>query len=130
MNPKLILAVALALLLLVSAPAQGQTPTAAFTFSPEAPVPGQDVQFQATSGAGASHMWDPDDDGAFDDAEGPRAKRSFDAGAHVVRLRARFPDQKIIIGLWNSTGGKAEERVRSSSADKVVTTLTQVLEHI
>jgi len=46
------------------------------------------------------------------------------------RLRARFPDQKIIIGLWNSTGGKAEERVRSSSADKVVTTLTQVIESI
>jgi hypothetical protein len=91
MNPKLILAVALALLLLVSAPAQGQTPTAAFTFNPEAPAPGQDVQFQATTGGGASHMWDLDDDGAFDDAEGPRAKRAFAAGTHVVRLRARFP---------------------------------------
>jgi predicted PurR-regulated permease PerM len=46
------------------------------------------------------------------------------------RMRARFPDQRIVIGLWTSTGGKSEERLRTASADKIVTTLPQALENV
>src|SRR4051794_38970618 len=63
---------------------------APFTFSPGAPVPGQDVHFESTSPDSPAIAWDLDNDGAFDDAEGRRAKRAFDAGAHVVRMRARY----------------------------------------
>src|SRR4051794_35246572 len=63
---------------------------ATFTFSPGAPAPGQDVQFESTSPDSPAIAWDLDNDGAFDDAEGKRAKRAFAAGAHVVRMRARY----------------------------------------
>ena len=42
-----------------------------------------------------------------------------------VKLRARFPKLKIVIGLWSTTQGLADaaRRLRDSGADEVVTTL-------
>ena len=42
-----------------------------------------------------------------------------------VKLRARFPQLKIVIGLWGTTQGvnDAARRLRDSGADEVVTTL-------
>jgi predicted PurR-regulated permease PerM len=42
-----------------------------------------------------------------------------------VKLRARFPQLKIVIGLWGTTQGvtNAARRLRDSGADEVVTTL-------
>jgi predicted PurR-regulated permease PerM len=49
------------------------------------------------------------------------------ARALCKRLRARFPEILIIIGLWEFAGGvlKAQERVRSSCANAVATTLSE-----
>ncbi|MGA2593970.1 MAG: AI-2E family transporter [Bryobacteraceae bacterium] len=48
------------------------------------------------------------------------------------RLRARFPDLKIVVGLWNFSDGGAnyQERLGNAFANTVVTTLKQALEHI
>ncbi|MGH9452172.1 MAG: AI-2E family transporter [Terriglobia bacterium] len=48
------------------------------------------------------------------------------------RVRARFPDVKIVVGLWNFEGGasKAQERVGIGYADRVVTTLADALEEV
>ncbi|MGH9435347.1 MAG: AI-2E family transporter [Terriglobia bacterium] len=48
------------------------------------------------------------------------------------RMRARFPDVKIVVGLWNFEGGagKGQERVGTGCADRVVTTLTEALEQV
>jgi hypothetical protein len=91
MNLPIPLAAALAALFVVAAPAVASEPVASFTYSPTAPAVGQSVQFESTSMPtdGLLTTWDLDDDGAFDDAEGKRAKRSFEAGAHVVRMRVR-----------------------------------------
>ena len=45
------------------------------------------------------------------------------------RLRAKFPDVKIIVGLWNSDGQnkKSSERLQVAGANKVVTTIEQAL---
>jgi predicted PurR-regulated permease PerM len=45
------------------------------------------------------------------------------------RLRARFPDLAIIVGLWQFVGGvpKAQERVSSSCSDAVATSLSEAL---
>ncbi|HEX5413885.1 MAG TPA: AI-2E family transporter [Terriglobia bacterium] len=45
------------------------------------------------------------------------------------RLRTRLPELKIVLGLWNFEGGvsKAQERVGTGYADRVVTTLSDVL---
>lgn len=45
------------------------------------------------------------------------------------RLRARFPDLMIVIGLWEFTGGvlKAQERVGTSCANAVATSLSEGL---
>ena len=42
-----------------------------------------------------------------------------------VKLRARFPQLKIVIGLWSTTQGLADaaRRLRDSGADELVTTL-------
>ncbi|CAN5568511.1 hypothetical protein BH20ACT15_BH20ACT15_01810 [soil metagenome] len=69
-----------------------QVPDAAFTFSPTAPLAGQQVSFISTStdpdGAIATTEWDLDDDGAFDDASGLAASRTFpSAGSFRVAVR-------------------------------------------
>ena len=48
------------------------------------------------------------------------------------RLRARFPDLAIVIGLWGFTGGvpKAQQRVGPGCTDAVATTLSEALLHI
>jgi hypothetical protein len=69
---------------------------AAFTFSPGTPAPGQDVLFESTVTEPAAIAWDLDNDGAFDDAEGRRAKRAFPAGSHLVRMRARHQGQESV----------------------------------
>lgn len=79
-----------AALLVLAAPASAQTPpiTASFTANPEKPALGESVELTATSTGGTVHAWDLDDDGAFDDAGGAKAKTRFDApGLHTVRLR-------------------------------------------
>lgn len=45
------------------------------------------------------------------------------------RLRARFPDQVIIVGLWQFAGGvpKAQERIGPSCIDAVATSLSEAL---
>ena len=66
-------------------------PKASFTVTPAAPVAGEAVTFKSTStdeeGTIASHAWDLDDDGDFDDATGATAKATFGAGEHTVGLR-------------------------------------------
>lgn len=48
------------------------------------------------------------------------------------QLRAKFPEMRIILGLWNFSGGgaKADERLGKAFAVDVVTTLAQALESI
>ena len=74
-------------------------PTAAISVSPAAPAPGDTVQLIATttkpaSQAGtATHRWDLDGDGAFDDATGPTASLpSAPAGTYAVRVQELYPD--------------------------------------
>jgi predicted PurR-regulated permease PerM len=45
------------------------------------------------------------------------------------RLRARFPELAIVVGLWGFSGGvpKAQERVGSNCTDAVATTLAEAL---
>jgi PKD repeat protein len=77
-----------------AASAYAQSPlTAGFQFSPATPAPGETVTFQSTTtggGTGALELaWDLDGDGQFDDGTGEVAQRAYEAGSHVVRLRAR-----------------------------------------
>jgi predicted PurR-regulated permease PerM len=48
------------------------------------------------------------------------------------RLRVSFPKLRIVVGLWNFSGGgvKAEERLEAAFAVEVVTTLAQAVERI
>ncbi len=48
------------------------------------------------------------------------------------RLRAGFPKLRIVVGLWNFSGGgtKAEERLEAAFAVEVVTSLAQAIERI
>lgn len=48
------------------------------------------------------------------------------------RLRVRFPNLPVLVGLWNAEGDveKAKERLRTVGADKVVTTLSEGIEQI
>jgi PKD repeat protein len=69
-------------------------PSASLRFSPAAPAVGGDVTFTSTSadvdGTVALTRWDLDNDGAFDDATGTTATRSFVvAGAFTVKVRVR-----------------------------------------
>ncbi len=67
-------------------------PVARFSASPNPTLVGEAVTFDAGAssdpdGTIASHEWDFDNDGRFDDASGVTATRSFGtAGAHTVRL--------------------------------------------
>ena len=67
-------------------------PVAGFSISPSAPITGQQVNFISSStdpdGAVATTQWDLDDDGAFDDATGLAASRSFASpGTYTVSVR-------------------------------------------
>jgi PKD domain len=86
---------AIALLALLACPAaalaQDQRPAASFSFQPENPRAGQEVRFVSSScdpgGRLVRQAWDLDGDGAYDDAEGPAATRTFsDPGAREVGL--------------------------------------------
>jgi predicted PurR-regulated permease PerM len=48
------------------------------------------------------------------------------------RLRVSFPKLRIVVGLWNFSGGgvKAEERLEAAFAVEVVTTLAQAVERV
>ena len=48
------------------------------------------------------------------------------------RVRARFPESKIIVGFWNSSRDpKAlKERMDNAGADRTVTRLAQAVEHV
>ena len=78
-----------------AAQAQAQAaPVASFSASPESPVAGQQVVLTDTSTGFSptgplTRDWDLDGDGAFDDASGATATRSFPAGEHDVALRVR-----------------------------------------
>jgi PKD repeat protein len=86
---------AVAVLTLLASPAAAlaadQAPDASFSFSPDDPHAGQQVRFESSScdpdGRLVSEAWDLDGDGAFDDARGPVATRTFaGAGGHSVGL--------------------------------------------
>jgi subtilisin-like proprotein convertase family protein len=69
-----------------------EAPTASFTWSPRPAIVGKPVTFTANAadrdGQIASHAWDLDDDGEFDDGAGATARRTFSKpGPAVVRLR-------------------------------------------
>ena len=69
-------------------------PHASFTFSPSSPLTAQTVTFTSNSVPGEGHItsetWDLDNDGAYDDASGHTASRSFATpGSYTVRLRVR-----------------------------------------
>jgi PKD repeat protein len=71
--------------------AADQAPDASFGFSPDDPQTGQQVRFESSScdpdGRLVGQAWDLDGDGAFDDAQGPVATRTFaGAGGHSVGL--------------------------------------------
>lgn len=50
----------------------------------------------------------------------------------VKRLRGRFPDIKIIVGLWTSGGNleKAKARLESAGTNLVVGSLEQAIEEL
>lgn len=76
-----------------AAGAEASAPTASFSFAPAGPVTGTAVSFADTSTAASgrsivSRQWDLDGDGAFDDASGASAARSFVwPGFHTVSER-------------------------------------------
>lgn len=70
-----------------------QLPTASFHYFPANPTAGRAVDFVSVSsdpdGPIVAHEWDLNGDGAFGDASGDRASRTFPAGSHTVGLRVR-----------------------------------------
>jgi PKD repeat protein len=85
LRPGFVAAAALLALAPQGAPA---APLASFSFSPAAPLTGEQVMFVSTStGATAPQQWDLDGDRLCDDATGPTATWSFwPAGAYAVTL--------------------------------------------
>ncbi len=78
-------------------PPPNQAPSASFSQTPAAPVAGQQVSFADTStdadGTIVARAWDLDNDGAFDDATGTGAQRTFAAaGTYTVRLQVTDDD--------------------------------------
>jgi hypothetical protein len=76
---------------------QNRAPVAAFNFAPGSPEVGESVLLTSFSGDPdgplVSQAWDLDNDGAFDDAQGPSATVSFQAaGDHLVRLHVTDRD--------------------------------------
>ena len=74
-----------------------QAPAAQFSWSPTSPETGQTVTFASNSTDGdgtiATHRWDTDNDGSFDDGTATTATRTFtSAGSKTVRLRVTDDD--------------------------------------
>jgi PKD domain len=87
----------LTLLAWPAALAAAQAPDASFSFAPEDPRAGQEVRFESSScdpdGRPVSEAWDLDGDGAFDDAQGRVATRTFaGAGGYSVGLEVTAAD--------------------------------------
>jgi PKD repeat protein len=76
-------------------------PIASFTWSPSAPLTQEQVTFSSNSkgpvnGSITKYEWDLDDDGAFDDATGLTAGRSFrSSGAYNVALKVTDNDNDV-----------------------------------
>jgi PKD repeat protein len=92
--------------------AADQAPDASFSFSPDDPSAGQQVRFESSScdpdGRLVSEAWDLDGDGAFDDARGPVATRTFaGAGGHSVGLEV------------TAAGGATDQSRRTVMVDTV-----------
>src|SRR4051812_20956347 len=69
-----------------------QKPTAAFSFTPASPTAGQQMTFTSSAkdpdGSISSTTWDTDNDGQFNDARGPTARRTFNqAGSYTVSMK-------------------------------------------
>jgi PKD repeat protein len=69
-----------------------QPPTAAFSYTPANPLAGQQLTFTSSSkdadGSIATTVWDTNNDGVFDDAKGPTARRTFSApGTYTVTMK-------------------------------------------
>jgi PKD domain len=87
----------LVVLVPATALAAGKDPSASFSFSPENPRAGDQLQFASSScdpdGRLVRQAWDLDGDGEFDDAEGPVAGARFaGSGAHIVGLQVTDRD--------------------------------------
>jgi PKD repeat protein len=72
--------------------AQAEKPGASFSFAPEDPRAGDNVQFVSSScqpgGRVVSQSWDLDGDGQYDDAQGSRASMTFAApGQYSIGLQ-------------------------------------------
>jgi PKD repeat protein len=90
--------------------AADQLPDADFSFSPDDPRAGQQVRFESSScdpdGRLLREAWDLDGDGAFDDALGPVATRTFTAaGSHSIGLEV------------TAAGGATDQRRRTVMVD-------------
>ncbi|HZB74631.1 MAG TPA: hypothetical protein VE526_00300, partial [Solirubrobacteraceae bacterium] len=88
------LATGLCLAAATAGAASAAVPEASFSVDPAAPVAGEAVVLTDTSTGFSTSQplqrdWDLDGDGAYDDASGATATRSFDAGDHDVALRVR-----------------------------------------
>jgi hypothetical protein len=94
-------ALTIALALTATAASAAAEPVASFSIDPEAPVAGQAVEFTDTStgfsdGVPLQRDWDLDGDGAYDDASGPTATRSYSAGSHEIALRVRQEGAAVV----------------------------------
>ncbi|HZO58502.1 MAG TPA: PKD domain-containing protein [Solirubrobacterales bacterium] len=72
-------------------PVANRSPVAGFNYAPDAPLPGESVVLTSFSadpdGPLVSQAWDLDNDGSFDDGQGPSASVSFAApGEYLVKL--------------------------------------------
>jgi hypothetical protein len=90
--------------------AADESPDADYSFSPDDPRAGQQVRFESSScdpdGRLVREAWDLDGDGAFDDAFGPVATRTFaGAGGHSVGLEV------------TAKGGATDQRRRTVMVD-------------
>ena len=90
--------------------AADQIPDADFSVTPDDPRAGQEVRFESSScdpdGRLIRQAWDLDGDGAFDDALGPVATRTFAvAGSHSVGVEV------------TAAGGATDQRRRTVMVD-------------
>jgi subtilisin-like proprotein convertase family protein len=92
-------------------------PYAAFTTIPDAPNAGQTVTFRSTSSDGGhivSQAWDLDNDGAYDDASGATATRSFPtADTYKVGLRVTDDGENATSVTYNVFVAAAPRITRS-----------------
>lgn len=121
--------------LMLAASAVGADLQAQFTWAPQQPNPGDEVTFtDASSPKPDSYAWDLDNDGQFDDATGPTAKRTFDqAGNKTVRLQVKKGDQtaqvqhtfRVSSGITSSFSWTPES---PTTADTITFTSTSTLQ--